>query len=82
MKAKLIRIGNSRGVRFPKPLLEEANLKDEVVLLVRDHSIVVSAPHRPREGWGDAARSLSRDQRPGLLDAETRTRFDEEEWKW
>jgi antitoxin MazE len=82
VKAKLVRIGNSRGVRFPKPLLEQAGLKDEVVLFVRDHSIVVAAAERPRRGWAEAARRLSGEARAGLVDAETPTRFDEKEWKW
>ena len=82
MKAKLVRIGNSRGVRFPKPLLEQAGLTGDVVLFVRDHSIVVSAADRPRAGWAEAARRLSSEGREGLLDAETPTRFDEKEWKW
>ena len=33
MKARLVRIGNSRGVRLPKPLIEEAGLEDDVELL-------------------------------------------------
>ncbi len=41
MKARLVRIGNSRGVRLPKPLIEEAGLSDEVELQVRDGSVVI-----------------------------------------
>jgi antitoxin MazE len=82
VKTKLVRIGNSRGVRFPKPLIEQAGLKSEVVLFVRDHSIVVSAANHPRQGWAEAARRLSSEGSVGLLDAETQTRFDEKEWKW
>ena len=36
MKTRLVRIGNSRGVRIPKPLLEQAGLEDEVQLRVVD----------------------------------------------
>ena len=36
MKARLVRIGNSRGLRLPKPLIEEAGLKDEVEIALRD----------------------------------------------
>lgn len=41
MKTRLIQIGNSRGVRLPKPLIEEAGLTNEVELEVRDHSLVI-----------------------------------------
>jgi antitoxin MazE len=82
VKTKLVRIGNSRGVRFPKPYIQQAGLKDEVVLTLRDHVIVVAAADGPRKGWAEAARRLSGERRQGLLTPETPTRFDEEEWKW
>ncbi|MFN0180328.1 MAG: AbrB/MazE/SpoVT family DNA-binding domain-containing protein [Gemmatimonadales bacterium] len=80
-KARLVRIGNSRGVRLPKPLIEQAGLSDEVELDARDGSIIIRATHGPRAGWAAAAASLAA-AGDGLLDAPTPTRFDEEEWKW
>lgn len=43
MKAKLVKIGNSRGVRIPKALLEEAELVDDIELTVVDGDIRISA---------------------------------------
>ena len=43
MKTRLVRIGNSRGVRIPKPLIEQAGLTDEVEMGVRDGAIVIAA---------------------------------------
>ena len=80
MKARLVNIGNSRGVRLPKPLIEEAGLVDEVELHVRNGAIVIAASRAPRTGWADAAARLEPTQ--GLLDPETPTRFDETEWQW
>ena len=51
MKTKIIRIGNSRGVRIPKPLLEEAGLEDVVTLRVVDGAIVIAAEKESRAGW-------------------------------
>jgi antitoxin MazE len=82
MRARLIRIGNSRGVRIPRPLIEEARLGDEVELLIRGESIVIRRAKSPREGWSDAAASLAARQEQPLLDPPTPTRFDEEEWEW
>ncbi len=82
MKAKLIRIGNSRGVRLPKPLIEEVGLSDEVDLCVREGAIVISRSARPREGWAEAARMARGNAEDLLLDEPTPTRFDEEEWEW
>ncbi len=82
MKAHLVRIGNSRGVRLPKPLIEEAGLADEVDLRVRDGIITIAAARRPRAGWAAAARRFRQRGDDHLLDAPVLTRFDEEEWKW
>lgn len=80
-KARLVRIGNSRGVRLPKPLIEQAGLSDEVELDVRDGAIVIRAIDEARAGWGAAAASLAA-AADGLLDAPSPTTFDETEWAW
>jgi antitoxin MazE len=82
IKARLVRVGNSRGLRLPKSLIEQAGLRDEVALHVRGNTVVVSASRRPREGWAEAARRLGADCTDGLLDDATTTRFDETEWRW
>lgn len=82
MKTRIIRIGNSRGVRLPKPLIEEAGLTDEVELHVRDGAITIAAISEPRAGWADAARAARERNEDAMLDEPTPTRFDEEEWEW
>lgn len=57
MEAKIIRIGNSRGVRLPKSMLEQAGLTDRVILTVEGGRIVVEpAEAHPRKGWAKAFR--------------------------
>lgn len=82
MKTRLVRIGNSRGVRIAKPLLEEAGLTDEVEIRVRAGAVVITPRTRPRAGWAEAAARLAKTKEAQLLDEATPTRFDEEEWKW
>jgi antitoxin MazE len=82
MKTRIVRIGNSRGVRLPKPLIEQAGLPDEVELEVRGSTIVIVAQQAPRSGWSEAARKLRAAEGDLLLDAPTPTRFDEAEWQW
>jgi antitoxin (DNA-binding transcriptional repressor) of toxin-antitoxin stability system len=48
MKARIVRIGNSQGVRIPKPLLEQTGLADEVELEVEGDCLVIRATGRPR----------------------------------
>jgi antitoxin MazE len=82
MKTRLVRIGNSRGVRLPKPLIEEARLTDEVELRARDGAIVIARVASARSGWAEAAKQLRERDEGRLLDLPTPTRFDEKEWKW
>jgi antitoxin MazE len=78
MKTRIVRIGNSQGVRLPKPLIEEAGLPVDVDVRARNGTIIISPAARPRAGWREAAqRNADR-----LLSPPTPTRFDEEEWEW
>lgn len=79
MKTRLVRIGNSRGIRIPKPVLEQLGLVDEVELAVQDGALVVTPVRDPRAGWADA---VARHGPSPLLDAPTPTAFDEGEWSW
>ena len=82
MKTRLVRIGNSRGVRLPKPLIEQIGLTDEVEIEVRGNTIVIAAHSAPRAGWAEAARKLNAEGGDRLLDPPTPTHFDETEWEW
>ena len=60
VETRLVRIGNSRGVRLPKALLEQAGMTDEVQLEARDGEIVIHAQRPPvRQGWAEAARLMA-----------------------
>lgn len=82
MKTRLIQIGNSRGVRLPKPMIEEAGLNDEVELRLKEGAIVVMPVRSPRSGWSEAAQLLRERSGDRLLDAPVPTHFDDEEWEW
>ena len=82
MKARLVRIGNSRGVRLPKPVIEEAGLGEDVELQVRGNTVVISSPRTTRAGWAEAARRMREAGHDRLLDKANATRFDEESWRW
>jgi antitoxin MazE len=82
MKTRIVRIGNSQGVRIPKPLLEEAGLHDEVRLRVVEAGIVIESRSRPRGDWSEAAELLHARGEDGLIDEAVPTLFDMEEWTW
>ena len=82
MKSRIVQIGNSRGIRLPKVLLEQAQLADEVELEAEPGRIVIRNGSRPRAGWAAAARRMRERDEDRLLDPTTPTQFDEKEWKW
>ncbi|MGN2392565.1 AbrB/MazE/SpoVT family DNA-binding domain-containing protein [Pelomicrobium sp. G1] len=60
MRTVIRKLGNSRGVIVPKPLLVQAGLEDEVELTVERGALVLRRPLRKaREGWTEASRELS-----------------------
>jgi len=84
MRATIVRIGNSRGIRIPKVVLEQARLKDEVDLEVRDQQIVIRAVKKPRHDWDKKFRVMAEHGDDKLLDTETvaLTSWDKEDWQW
>jgi antitoxin MazE len=83
MRAELVRIGNSRGVRIPKLLIEQCGLGDKVELRVENDCLVISAERRPRQGWEEAFRSAGPALHDDLLLATAQpNEFDRKEWQW
>ena len=83
MKARIIRIGNSQGIRLPKALLEQAQLGEEVQLDAEPNQIVIRPARRPREGWDEAfARMAARNDDRLPDEPASLTAFDETEWEW
>ena len=81
-KTRIVQIGNSKGIRVPKVLLEHANLPEEIELQAEHGRLIVRAARGPRAGWAEAAKALHARGDDQLLDAVTSSRFDEKEWRW
>ena len=84
MKAQIVRIGNSQGVRIPKPFLQQSGISREVDIEVRGNQIVLRSLRRPREGWEDSFRRMASKGDDVLLDGKLlrQSSWDEEEWQW
>ena len=82
MRARLVRIGNSQGIRLPKPVIEQARLGEEVDIEVREGEVIIKSAQRIRAGWADAARELRERNDDRLLDEPVASRFDDKEWRW
>jgi antitoxin MazE len=83
MRSKIIKIGNSRGVRIPKPMIDEAGLAGTVELQVRDGAIVIWPVRSVREGWKEEFQAMAANQDDSLLDGDQiASTIEEEDWEW
>ena len=84
VKTKLVRIGNSRGIRLPKVVVEQAGLTGELEMEVRRRQLVVRSRRRPREDWEArfAEMAARGDDRPLWPESPALSSFDEIEWEW
>jgi antitoxin MazE len=84
MKAQLIRIGNSQGIRIPKALLEQCHFEKSVELEVHDGVLIVRPVHDARAGWAEKFREMAERGDDALPDAGSvsLTDWDNTEWNW
>jgi antitoxin MazE len=82
MKAHIIQIGNSQGIRIPKALLQETKISGEVELEVRPEGILIKNINKPRSDW-DAKFSAAAEFDDELgYDQRISTDFEKKEWQW
>jgi antitoxin MazE len=82
MKAALVSIGNSRGIRIPKPIIEQCGFGETVELQVERNRLVITADTRPRQGWEEAFQAAGPAVGDELLLDALPNAFDRDEWKW
>jgi antitoxin MazE len=86
VRTRIVRIGNSQGVRIPKLLLEQVQLTEdeEVELEVQSEQIVIRPTYAARHGWESAFKAMAERGDDAMLDEEvsSTTDWDEEEWEW
>lgn len=82
MKAKIIDVGNSKGVRLPKSIIEQLGLKGEVELKATKDALIIRASHGARFDWAKAFHSMAKAGDDSLLDNDLTTDWDDKEWEW
>ncbi len=82
MRASIIKIGNSQGIRLPKPILEQCGFLHEVELEVHNHKLILKSPDNPRSNWAKAFAAMAANGDDDLLDPVSATQWDEGEWEW
>ena len=84
MRTRIIKIGNSQGVRIPKLLLEQSRLHDEIEMETQGNQIILRSATAPRQGWEEAFQAMAQQGDDRLLDGDLMepSRWDREEWQW
>jgi antitoxin MazE len=84
MKASIIKIGNSRGIRIPKPIIAQCGFEEEVEFSVQNNSLIIKSLKSSRKDWDAAFKRMAANGDNHLLDSETfiQTEWDESEWEW
>ncbi len=82
IRSKVVKIGNSRGIRIPRTMLEQAGLTDEVEMKVEGNRLVIHAARHSRQGWEERFAVMAEHGDDRLLDEISPGQWDEEEWTW
>jgi antitoxin MazE len=85
MKVDIIHIGNSKGVRIPKAILEQCGFKNSVTMHVKDHTLIL-VPYEeetPRKGWETQFKMMAEQGDDTLLEPLILDHsWDTDEWTW
>ena len=83
IKTRLVKIGNSQGVRIPKLVLDQLHLSTDVELEVQDDRLIVRPSPHARADWADQFRQMAERGDDHLLDSDfTLTEWEATEWQW
>ena len=86
VRQRIVRIGNSRGVRLPASMLAEAQLAegDEVEVSAEVGQIVLRQVRKPRAGWAEQFAEMARRGDDTLIDGDqlAASDWDSTEWEW
>jgi len=83
VKTRIVSIGNSRGIRIPKLLLEQTGLSGEVEISAEGPALMIQPAKRPRATWAAAFQEMARRGDDALPDDTPATSaWNEGEWEW
>ena len=81
----LIKIGNSHGVRIPKAIIEQTQLKDKkLVFKISDDGLLIQPLQKSRQGWKKEFDKILKTKGAESIDQEwlDAPLTDNEDWEW
>ena len=81
MLAKVIKVGNSKGIRIPSALLKKCNIYNQVELYIQGDNIVIKPIHQVRNGWDESFKNMHKNGDDKLI---MNDQIDSEmvDWEW
>ncbi len=82
MKATIVPIGNSKGIRIPKPILEQCHMEKDVVLEVKGNAVIIKpVREEPRKNWELAFKEMKGNKDDRLI-IDDKIDLDMGDWEW
>ena len=81
MEVAVIKIGNSKGIRFSKTLIERYNIRDTVELILEKGHICIKPVSKPRKGWEKSFKEMHDNGDDKLIMPDIFEEENLEEWK-
>ncbi len=81
MIAKIIQIGNSKGIRIPNQILKDMNIENQIELIINEgrDEIILKPIHKIRDGWGESFKKMNSVEEDKLVINDS---LDLNEWEW
>ncbi len=67
MEVSVISVGNSKGIRLSKTIIEKYNIEDKLELILEDGYFILKPKPEPRVGWEQAFQEMSKNGEDDLL---------------
>ncbi|HAH54838.1 MAG TPA: MazF family transcriptional regulator [Flavobacterium sp.] len=80
MEAAIIKIGNSKGLRLSKTILEKYNIKDKIEVILEMGQIILKPIESPRKNWEEAFKKMNAEGDDELLIDDVFADENFEEW--
>jgi len=83
MRARVVKIGNSQGIRIPRILLDQTGILDDVELEVEKNQIVIRPISNPRGDWEADFKAMAHEGDDALINGDENISLscDDEEWQ-
>jgi len=79
MKVSVIKIGNSRGIRVPKSVIDQCGVESEVEFEVGNNQVIIKHIKHPRSNWEEEFKAMA-ENGDDMYISFPETKWDEEEW--